>query len=89
MRAVVTGYLLQCQCRRAARRRQDSQDVGVGQSAMPENHIRGEWKNRDSHVLDHGSFLLVLNTPGNVLYGYCSAHDADGGEEMSLQILDL
>jgi len=44
-----------------------------------ENQIRGEWKNRASHVLDRGAFLLVLNTPANVLYGYCSARDADGG----------
>jgi Predicted nucleotide-binding protein containing TIR-like domain len=43
------------------------------------NRIRGEWHNHQSTKLDHGPFLLVLDTAGDVMYGYTGAFDPDGG----------
>jgi hypothetical protein len=40
------------------------------------NRIRGEWHNESSN---HGPFLLVLDTAGDVMYGYTGAFDPDGG----------
>jgi len=46
---------------------------------LVENRIRGEWRHRPSHIFDHGAFLLVLNTAGDVMYGYNGAYGPDGG----------
>ena len=43
------------------------------------NRIRGEWHHKGSTKLDHGPFLLVLDTAGDVMYGYSGAYDPDGG----------
>ena len=40
------------------------------------NRIRGEWHNESTI---HGPFLLVLDTAGDVMYGYTGAFDPDGG----------
>jgi len=40
------------------------------------NRIRGEWHNESTN---HGPFLLVLDTAGDVMYGYTGAFDPDGG----------
>jgi CAP12/Pycsar effector protein, TIR domain len=40
------------------------------------NRIRGEWH---SQPTNHGPFLLVLDTAGDVMYGYTGAFDPGGG----------
>jgi hypothetical protein len=50
------------------------------------NRIRGEWHNQSTR-LDHGPFLLVLDTAGDVMYGYTGAYDPAGGAVFQAWIL--
>jgi hypothetical protein len=50
------------------------------------NRIRGEWHNQSTR-LDHGPFLLVLDTAGDVMYGFTGAYDPAGGALVQAWIL--
>jgi hypothetical protein len=51
------------------------------------NRIRGEWHHRMSASFARGPFLLVLDTAGDVMYGYSGAYDPDGGSVFEAWIL--
>jgi hypothetical protein len=51
------------------------------------NRVRGEWHHTMSASFARGPFLLVLDTAGDVMYGYSGAYDPDGGAVFEAWIL--
>jgi hypothetical protein len=54
---------------------------------LAENRIRGDWHHKRDASLARGAFLLVLNTAGDVMYGYNGAYGPDGGAVFEAWVL--
>jgi predicted nucleotide-binding protein len=49
------------------------------QGRICKNQVIGEWRHKSGENFIDGTFMLVLSPRANVLYGYCTGRDENGG----------
>lgn len=49
------------------------------QGRVCKNQVIGEWQHKSGENFVDGTFMLVVGPRANVMYGYCTGHDENGG----------